>query len=372
MIKSIYLDSAASALKSKSVINAQIDFLENHYANAGRGTCARANAVSDMLSLARQKTAQFIGAKPENIIFTSGATDSLNRIANMMPFDAKVVVSDLDHHSARLPFEQKNKTIICSLDDDFNLSSNKLAEICKKNNVYAVVITAMSNVLGTAQNVKNLIDTIKKIDDKIITIIDATQFAVYLPIDVSDWNCDALVFSGHKIGADTGLGVLYLKNPENWNTDKFGGGMVNSVILNPDSVVSKINYADGPARFETGTLPLTQISGLITALPEIKTNGQPDLIKYLYGELSKIKRIKILSKPDAMVISFVVRDMHCFDFGVRVAAHGVCLRVGTMCASWLHTVMGYNSGTIRVSCGKWNTMHEIEEFIKILNKILKV
>ncbi|MDR1071385.1 MAG: aminotransferase class V-fold PLP-dependent enzyme, partial [Rickettsiales bacterium] len=235
----IYADAAASALKPKSVIAAEIDFLSNRYANAGRGICARANAVDAMVADTRKIVADFVGAEsPEQIVFTSNATDGLNRIARTLA-GKTVIVSDLDHHSARLPFEKYCETIVAPLTGALNYDWDKIREI----KADAIVITAMSNVLGIPQTIPNT---------DMITLVDASQFIVHEKINVSESNVDYLVFSGHKIGADTGLGVLYQKTES--DPVMLGGGMYR---------------ATGAARFEAGTLPLTQIAGLGPAIRDL-------------------------------------------------------------------------------------------------------
>jgi cysteine desulfurase/selenocysteine lyase len=300
-----------------------------------------------MVSVARSAAAQFINASVDSIIFTSGTTDGMNRVADMLAPASVVAVSDLDHHSARLPFAEKHETIIIPLDSEFNID---VIGIEKSD---AIVITAMSNVLGMPQDVKKIIAAARAKNPNVIAIVDAAQYAAHLPIDVKDWDCDALMFSGHKIGADTGLGIMYLKNPDMWRTTKFGGGMF---------------MATGPARFEAGTLPLTQIAGLVPAIKELRDGGP--IIKYLHGELSKLERVKIITKPNAALLSFTVDGMHALDFGAMMGAHGICLRVGNMCASWLHELMGL-PGTIRISAGFWNTMDEAIQVTEAIKKITK-
>ena len=343
MDKSIYVDAAASLLKPESVVRAQTDFLKNRYANAGRGTCARAGAVDKMVADARQAVAKFIGANAEQIVFTSGTTDGLNRIANMLPKNSVVAVSDLDHHSARLPFEAKYKTVIAPLDKDFNYDA---AAIPKCD---AFVITAMSNVLGVGQNVGN-------IPGNPLTIVDAAQLIAHEKIDVVECGYDALVFSGHKMGADTGIGILYLKEPDKWQTDKFGGGQYQ---------------ATGPARFEAGTLPLTQIAGLIAAIEDKgEKKKEKELLSYLRNEFSKIPRIKFISRPDAYVLTFIIKEMHPLDFGAMMGARGICLRVGNMCASWLHQRLGID-GSVRISVGPWNTIEEMKKIVRAVKEVIK-
>jgi len=383
--KTLYVDAAASSLKPKSVIDAESDFLRHGYANAGRGICARAAAVDEMVDQTRATVARFIGARPEQIIFTSNATDGLNRIPHILEISgalksgAAVFVSDLDHHSARLPFEElayQNKCAVLRipLDAAMNLDFGWIV----KGDIF--VITAMSNVLGVPQDVKKWVAAAKKINPDALTIVDAAQYVAHLPIDVADWDCDFLCFSGHKIGADTGIGVMYVKEPGHWPADKLGGGMVASVTERADigqklGPTSEWQNAAGPAKFEAGTLPLTQIVGLGAAIAEkekdiANNKKEKKMLEFLRGELSKMPRVKFISPEGASVLTFVVDGMHVLDFGTMAGAHGICLRVGHMCASWLHAHLGL-SGTIRISVGPWNTMAEMKEIVQIIKGIIK-
>lgn len=358
----IYLDAAASYQKDAAVINAQVDFLQNHYANSGRGICARAAWVDNMVVNARQRVAKFMNAKSENIVFTHGTTDSFNQIVRMLNLSsgAVVAVSDLDHHSARLPFMMCGvNVVVCPLDGccDIDVKQIPCADV--------VVITAMSNVLGRAQNVPEIIRKAREKNPNVITVVDAAQFVVHEKIDVDTWNADFVCWSAHKIGADTGLGIMYVRNPERFQPGQFGGGMVN--VIDGDKIV----FNNPPDVFEAGTLPLTQIAGLGVAIEKIEKN-RPDLnlIKYMYDELEKMSRIKLLSGRDAAVLSFVVDEMHVLDFGALIGARGVCLRVGNMCATWIHQHLGIG-GSVRVSVGAYNTMQQVQQVIMYIKDILK-
>lgn len=380
MNKIIYLDSAASALKPESVIKTEMDFLRDSYANAGRGVCARAIAVDDKIANARKKVADFIGAKsPEQIVFTSGTTDGMNRILRIIndPVcddslkNKTIMVSDLDHHSARLPFEVLRnsiacKIVLCPLDSQYNLADADLP----KSDVF--VITAMSNVLGMPQDVATLVSAARTKNPDVITIVDAAQFVVHKKIDVQKWNCDFMCFSAHKIGGDTGLGVMYIKNPDRWiSPDKFGGGMVTVITGNAVNNNYSFQWENAPSKFEAGTLPITQIIGFPAAIDYIEKNRPNlELIKYLHDELSKNKKIKIITERDATLCTFVVEGMHVLDFGAMLGAHGVCVRVGNMCATWIHKLLGIQ-GSIRISVGPWNTMDEMHKVVDLINNILK-
>ena len=363
MNKFIYLDSAATMLKSDKLIETQALFLREKYANSGRGVCGRVVAVDNMVRDVRHRVADFINADIDNIVFTSGTTDSVNRIVNILKpgKDTVVAVSDLDHHSARLPFQMSGaKIVVCPLDKDLNID---IAQI-----PYAdiFVVTAMSNVLGMPQDVASIVAVAREKNPNVIVVVDAAQYIVHDAIDVKKWDCDFLVFSGHKIGADTGVGVMYIKNPNRFSPDKFGGGMVNIISHDGD-----VKFMPVPECFEAGTPPLTQIVGMSVAIDEIQKK-RPDLnlIKYLYDQLSEINRVKILSKRDARLLSFVIDGMHVLDFGVIAGAKNICVRVGNMCASWIHQKLNID-GSVRVSIGAYNTIDDVNTLLDVVRGCVK-
>jgi len=372
MNRIVYMDAAASWLKPQSVIESEVDFLTKSYANSGRGICERAGQVDNMIASARAVVAGFIGAKPENIVWTSGATDSLNRVVNILTSQpsysqsASFAASDLDHHSARLPWENllRNGKIahefVCDLDENLNI---KIDSIPRTD---FLIITAMSNVLGVPQDVGGIIRAAREKNPDVITIVDASQYVVHEEIDVKKWDADFVVFSGHKIGADTGIGVLYIRDVNKYYPDKFGGGMINRILDNGDWVLNENN-----AKFEAGTLPLTQIIGLPIAIKSLSQwRGATDLIHYMHDELSKVSNIKILTERDASVLSFVVDGMHVLDVGAMLGAHNICVRVGNMCATWIHNKLKLD-GSVRISVGPWNTKDDADYVIKTIRQVVK-
>lgn len=375
MNKFVYMDAGASWLKPLSVIESEADFLRNSYANAGRGICARAGRVDSLIDDVRAKVADFIGAGKENIVFTSGTTDGMNRIVNILtsqPSYAELstfAVSDLDHHSARLPWEnlfhvgKVRKELICDLDENFNI---KLDSIPKTD---FLIITAMSNVMGVAQDVAGIIRAARLKNPKVITIVDAAQYVAHEKINVKKWDCDFCVFSGHKIGADTGVGILYIRDT-NLFPDKYGGGMIvkNNIT---DTEQSSWILSKAPEKFEAGTLPITQIVGLKSAIEYVSNwNGSHDIINYMYDELSKIEHIKIFTSPESCMISFYLDNMHVIDFGAMLGAHDICVRVGNMCASWIHKKLNID-GSVRISVGPWNTMDDAKYVIDVIKNLVK-
>ncbi len=371
MNKIIYLDSAASALKPQLVIEAESDFMANHYANAGRGICARAVAVDDMVARTRARVASFINAKSNQVVFTSGATDGLNRVVNIIsrqPWYSELssfAVSDLDHHSARLPWQELmrlgkiGKMFVCDLDENFDMDTNKIPK------TDFLVVTAMSNVLGRPQDVAQIVATARRRNPNVVVVVDASQYVVHEKIDVKKWNADFVIFSGHKVGADTGIGVLYIRDSEKYFPDKFGGGMV----LRVSGSELTLNYA--PEKWEAGTLPLTQIAGLIPAIDYLESHRPNlDLIKHAYDELSQIPQVKILTTRDAAILSFVIEGMHPLDVGSILGAHNICVRAGNMCASWIHKKLGI-TGSVRISVGSDNTINDIDQTIAIIKDMVK-
>lgn len=375
----IYLDTAASALKPESVIKAEMDFLHESYANAGRGICARASNVDNLVANARARVARFINAKPEQVVFTAGTTDGMNRIVHIINDkvcgtglkNKIVMVSDLDHHSARLPFEllydsDSCNIVLCPMDAQHNLmcSDMQYADV--------FVITAMSNVMGIPQDVAGLVAAARKKNPDVITVVDAAQYVVHSEIDVQKWDCDFMCFSAHKIGADTGLGIMYIKNPERWiSPDKFGGGMIAKITGSAIEHSVAFQWEPAPAKFEAGTLPVTQIIGLEPAIDHlISHRPNLDLIKYLYDRLSRNENIQVITERDSAMFTFVPKNMHVLDFGVMAGTMGLCLRVGNMCAGWLHNLMEL-SGTARISVGSWNTMSDVQKAADIIEGIVK-
>ena len=373
MNKIIYLDAAASAQKPDAVINAQTAFLCDGYANAGRGICARAAAVDDMVAAARSRVAQFINANPDQVVFTSGATDGLNRVVNIiknMPQYVEcvtVAVSDLDHHSARLPWEYQTEfQLSWAQIVPMELDQNMDIDIDRVPCADVMVITAMSNVMGTPQDVAAIVRAARAKNPHVITIVDAAQYAAHHTIDVREWDCDFMCLSGHKIGADTGVGIMYIKKPNRFLPDKLGGGMVNVV-----RGIGDFSFNPPPEKFEAGTLPLTQIAGIVPAIDYMVAHPVPrELVEYMYDRLRDMPRVRLLTRRDASLISFTVDGMHVLDFGALIGAHGVCLRVGNMCATWIHRALDI-PGSIRISPGPWNTMDEMRRVADIIEKMVK-
>ena len=201
MNKIIYLDAAASSLKPQTVIDAELQFLTRDYSNAGRGICARAAATDNMLATTRRRVADFIGAASDDqVIFTAGTTDAMNRIARMV-FEnidgiTSVAVSDLDHHSARMPWEYQAgrmgaNIVLLPFDAAWNIIPHAVPA------ADVVVITAMSNVLGWPQDVEAIVAAARAANPNVITVVDGAQYVAHEKIEGQAWDCAFMAFSGH-------------------------------------------------------------------------------------------------------------------------------------------------------------------------------
>jgi cysteine desulfurase/selenocysteine lyase len=298
----------------------------------------------------------------EEIIFTSGTTDSINLVARAMGLkkDDEVVVEIEAHHSNFVVWQQLGKIVF---------------EITKNTKILA--ITHVSNVLGQINDIKSIIEQARKINPEIVVVVDGAQAVAHMPVDVTDLDCDFYAFSGHKMYGPTGVGVLYTKAKRQLEMEpaKFGGGMIKTVST------SESTWANGPEKFEAGTPPIAEVIGLGEAIDFINEIGfeeiqkhEKELTEYLLEKIGEINWIKILgsrenklglvamySDDPKMGTSHDIADILGRDFNV-------CVRAGHHCAMPLHTKFGIETGTVRASLGIYNTREDIDELIKGLSK----
>lgn len=376
----IYLDSAASAQKPKMVVEALSDFYLKDYSNVHRGTCELANRATRMYESARKKVAEFIGSDEKEIVFTKGATEAINMVATgcgqlLKPTD-EVLVCVAEHHANFVPWQQlcfKTGAKFCVFNvkedgswdlDDFKAKLNENTKI--------VAVSAMSNVLGVINPVKKLTDMAHQFGAKVL--LDGAQSVAHMPTNVKDLGCDYFVFSGHKIYAPTGIGVLYgsLDSLEKLPPYQFGGDMVKDVFID------KTTFADLPARLEAGTPPIAEAIGLQSALNYIQNIGWEEIQKnenqvfdYLIQKLKNIHQIQFLGNPDIKtgLVSFNVKGIHPNDISMILAKQNVCVRVGHHCAMPIHQFLGVNA-SIRASLGLYNTTEDVDLFISALQKAI--
>lgn len=375
-----YLDNGATTQKPKQVLEALKKFYENENANPHRGAYALSMEATEVYENTRNKIAKFINAKnSEEIIFSKNATESLNLIAYSYGLDNlkendEVVLSIMEHHSNIVPWQYvtkktKSKLKYMYINDDFEISKKEIEEkITDKTKI--VGITHVSNVLGTINPVK---DIIKYAHEKgAIVILDASQSIPHFKIDVQDLDADFVVFSGHKMLAPLGIGVLYGKKEllQKMNPFLMGGDMIEYVHE------QETTFAPLPNKFEAGTQNVEGVVGLGAAIDYINKIGyeniekeEKELTAYARKELEKLDFLDLYLTPNeenhSSVFSFNIKGIHPHDVASILDTEGVYVRSGNHCAQPLLRYLGIDS-TCRASLYFYNTKEEIDKLVKAL------
>ena len=357
-------------------------FYENYNANPHRGAYSLSIEATEKYEDTRTKIADFINAKHrEEVIFTKNATESLNLIAysyglSNLSKDDEIVISIMEHHSNLVPWQKVAKTTGAKLNymyinDEFELSDveieNKITDRTK-----VVGITHVSNVLGTINNVEKIIKYAHK--KGAIVVLDASQSIPHMKIDVQKLNADFVVFSGHKMLAPLGIGVLYGKKEllNKMNPFLMGGDMIEYVYEQDTT------YAPLPNKFEAGTQNVEGVIGLGAAIDYIEKIGydtiaklEKEVTEYAIGKLSKLDFIKLYMTPNKenhqAVISFNIEGVHPHDVASILDSQGVCVRSGNHCAQPLMRFLGIDS-TCRASFYFYNTKEDVDKLVKGLEK----
>ena len=377
-----YLDSGATTQKPIQVIKTLEEFYEKYNANPHRGAYTLSIEATKIYEDTRTKIAKFINAKHrEEIIFSKNATESLNLIAYSygmynLKKDDEVVISIMEHHSNLVPWQKVTKATGSKLnymyiDDNFELSDEEIeSKITDKTKI--VGITQISNVLGTINNVKKIIKYAHK--RGAIVIVDASQSISHMKIDVQDLDADFLVFSGHKMLAPLGIGVLYGKREILNKMEPFlmGGDMIEYVYE------QSTTFAPLPNKFEAGTQNVEGVVGLGAAIDYIENLGydkiqeiEKEVVSYARQELSKLDYLTLYMTPNkekhSSVISFNIKGVHPHDVASILDSEGVCVRSGNHCAQPLMRFLGIDS-TCRASFYFYNTKEDVDKLVKALNK----
>ncbi len=377
-----YLDSAATTQKPIQVINKIQEYYQNYNANPHRGAYSLSIEATEIYEQTRQKIAKFINARyPEEIIYSKNATESLNLLAysygmeNLKQND-EIVLSIMEHHSNLVPWQKVAKATNSTLkymyiNDQYEIPDEEI-ETKITQNTKIVGITHISNVLGTINNIKKIIDYAHK--KGAIVIVDASQSIPHMKIDVQELNADFLVFSGHKMLAPLGIGVLYGKRELLNKMTPFlmGGDMIEYVYE------QETTYAPLPNKFEAGTQNVEGVIGLGAAIDYIQNLGydniqkaEKDLINYAKQELSKLDYLKLYLTPNTQnhssVISFNIKDIHPHDIASILDTEGICVRSGNHCAQPLMRYLNIDS-TCRASFYIYNTKQDVDKLIAGLNK----
>lgn len=381
-----YLDSGATAQKPQIVIDAINNFYDKFNANPHRGAYTLSVEATAVYEDTRAKIAKFINAKhPEEIIFSKNASESLNLLAYSYGLDNlkkgdDVVISIMEHHSNLVPWQfvtQKTGSELkyMYINDEFELSKEEI-ESKITDNTKIVGITHVSNVLGTINNVKEIIKYAHK--KGAVVIVDASQSIPHMKIDVQDLDADFLAFSGHKMFAPLGIGVLYGKREllNKMNPFLMGGDMIEYVHE------QKTTFAPLPNKFEAGTQNVEGVVGLGAAIDYINSIGYDKIqehdrkiVEYAREKLSKLDYLDIYMTPNAKnhsaVISFNIKGVHPHDVASILDSEKVCVRSGNHCAQPLMRFLGIDS-TCRASFYIYNTKENVDRLVAGIEKAYKM
>lgn len=374
--KIIYIDNAATSQRPQCVIDAEGDFYKNYNANPLRGLYSLSVEATEVYENAREAVRKFIGAKKSNeIIFTRNTTESLNLVAysyglsNVKKGD-EIVVSIMEHHSDLLPWQMVAKTcgaelkfIECAKDGSIDLE--KVKELITSR-TKIVAMTQVSNVLGREYPVKEIA---KLAHEKgAVMVVDGAQSTPHMRVDVTDLDADFFAFSGHKLLAPMGIGVLYGKEELLEKMPPFlsGGEMIDSVTR------TSAVYAELPHKFEAGTVNAAGAAGLKAAIDYIEKVGfdyigerEIALTSRAIEKMKKIPHVNIIGSENANehtgIVTFTIDNVHPHDISEILAADGIAVRAGHHCAQPLLTHLGLNS-TARASFAFYNTEDEVDKF----------
>ncbi|MEM2496766.1 MAG: cysteine desulfurase [Candidatus Nezhaarchaeales archaeon] len=380
----IYLDSTASSLTPKVVINKMLEYYLEYRANIERGVYELSQRASSEYEEARRDVARFINAKSESeIVMTKNATEGINMVAHSINWgkNENIVTTLLEHHSNLLPWlrceERYGVKVKLVKPNPQGLIDPADVERLVDDNTRLIAITHVSNVLGVITPVREIAKVAK--EHGALLLVDGAQSVPHMKVDVRKLNCDFLAFSGHKMCAPTGSGVLYIREEllDELNPLYVGGGVVETVEVNSFKLVK------GPAKFEAGTPPIGEVIGLKAAVNYLTSIGLDNieaheklLTKKLYEGLTQIPKVEVYGPEPRFktsITSFNVGDLNPHDVALILDSTAkIAVRSGMHCAQPLiKHVLGKMQGTVRVSTYLYNTEAEVEKFLAIIEEVAK-
>lgn len=380
----IYFDSAATAQKPQVVIDTMTKFYEDHYGTVHRAVYQLSVHSTEEYHRVRRAAAAFLGAaRPEEIIFTRGTTESINMIAYsfgkafIRPGD-EVIITEMEHHSNIVPWqimcEDRGAVLkVVSINERGELNLGEFAELLS-DKTKIVSVAHVSNSLGTVNPIKEIAEIVHRAGAKLM--VDGAQSATHFPIDVQDLDVDFFVFSGHKLYGPTGIGILYGKEAllESMPPYQGGGDMIETVTF------PKTTYNILPMKFEAGTPMFVEVVGLGAAIKYVTdigmqniANWQQGLFNYATARMLEIEGLRIIgtAQHKDAIISFVVEGIHPLDIGTMLDLRGIAVRTGHHCAQPVMRHFGVPA-TTRASFGLYNNKNEVDEFVSALRNVIKV
>ncbi|MCQ3942349.1 MAG: cysteine desulfurase [Alphaproteobacteria bacterium] len=376
----VYLDNAASAQKPQAVLDRIQHAYTHEYANVHRGLHYLANAATEAYEGAREKVARFINApRKEEVIFTRNATEAINLVAytfgrERLKDGDEIVLSIMEHHSNIVPWHflrERQGAVIkwAPIDNDGNFLIEEFEKLLGPR-TRMVAITQMSNALGTIVPVKEVVRLAHA--RGIPVLVDGSQAAVHLDIDVQDIGCDFFVLTGHKLYGPSGIGALWGRHELLAQMPPFNGGgeMIRDVFED------NVTYGDPPHRFEAGTPPIVPAIGLGAAIDYVGAVGkarsrahEDALVRYAHERLREINSLKIIgtARDKGAIVSFEMKGAHPHDIATIIDRSGVAVRAGTHCVMPLLKRYGVNA-TCRASFALYNTKDEVDALARALIK----
>ncbi len=380
----VYLDNGATTQKPRQVVDAMVDEYYNVNANVHRGVHFLSQQATDLHEQSRERVRQFINAQSTSeIVFTRGTTESINLLAfcfgeAFVHEGDEIVVTEMEHHSNIVPWqmmcERKGaKLKVIPITDDGRLCMDAYRQMLNEK-TRLVCCTHVSNVLGTINPVKEIVKIAHS--NGSLVLIDGAQSTPHFAVDVQDIDCDFFAFSGHKIYAPTGIGVLYGKEQlmDKLPPYQGGGEMIQKVTF------EKTTYNDLPYKFEAGTPDYVASHALAAALDYVSKLGMDNIFKheqelttYAIAKLQEIEGMRIFGPVEGRdaVISFLVGNIHHLDMGTLLDRLGIAVRTGHHCAEPLMNRLGI-TGTVRASFGLYNTKDEVDVLVAGVKRVAQM
>lgn len=379
--KTVYLDSAATSLKHKAVLQAQFDFDSSAVSNVHRGSYKLSGEATSKYELSRTKAAEYLNCKPEQIVFTKGTTDAVNIVAHSftdkLTSEDSILITEMEHHANLIPWQEVSqktgaKLLYCSVDDNGELNLDEIEKLILTNKVKVMSVCHMSNTLGTV----NPIIEISKLcaHNNIELFVDGAQAVSVMRPDLKTLNSDFYAFSTHKLFGPFGVGILYVKNIKDLSLNQLGGGIIDVVGF------QKTTFLEGPQKMEPGTPNISGIIALAPLFDFLKTldfqkiqGFEKKLLAKCSEELSALGGFKPVGTSDSKIniLSFNFEGVHPNDLCELLDEQGLALRSGHHCTQPLLKKMGL-SGCARASFSIYNTEQDVERLVTATKKALEM
>jgi len=376
--KIVYFDNSSTSLKPSCVLESIQDFYVKYTANAYRGSYVNSEYVSLKIDECRELVATMLNCSSREVIFTANCTDSINQLVKMLNIKKRdnVICSVLEHHSNLLPWLTNANTMIVNMKSDGTIDLEQLEDLLKNNKIKLVSMTALSNVTGNVQPIKEICEIAHKYG--VLVNLDCCQYAPHFKIDVKEIDCDFLTFSAHKMCGPSGLGIIYGKKQLllKCKKAKYGGGMVDRI-----NSIDDIKYKDIPFCFEAGTPAIENVLGFASAIRYYLSVGYDCIIKinkelndYFYEKIKQCNNIKLLFPVSGKHVPIFTFKLKKEDLNLNYVAKilsdsaNICVSSGYQCCQPIYNSINEKGG-IRVSLQFYNTKEEIDYFIDVISNL---